>query len=145
MSEQDQKTITQIFVNIGKSLAAYQNLLKPASSRFDRYVSAVLANDEATQRNLYSTEEANGLMLFISKGSCIMCHSGPMFSDFEFHHIAVPDKENGIRDAGRYIGAEQVLKSEFNCFSEYNDSQQKKCLELDFLVTDILDPLIGIG
>ena len=38
--------ITEVFVNMGKAIAAYERLLVPGASRFDRYVQALLGDDE---------------------------------------------------------------------------------------------------
>jgi cytochrome c peroxidase len=40
-----------------------------------------------------------GLGIFLGKGNCVACHSGPLFSDGKFHNIAVPG--SGTKDPGR--------------------------------------------
>lgn len=136
MQAEDRKAITQVFVNIGKALAAYEALLKPAPSRFDRYVQALSETNQSQLQEIYSDEEANGLRLFIGKANCVICHSGPLLSDFEFHNIGVPALREKVYDWGRYQGAHQVMQSQFNCYGEYNDAMQKSCAELDYIITD---------
>lgn len=53
-----------------------------------------------------SRSAINGGLLFYGKGRCVTCHSGPMFSDFDFHVVAFPQAgfgKNGFGvDYGRY-------------------------------------------
>lgn len=136
MSAEDRKDVTKIYVNIGKVVAAYERLIKPAPSRFDSYVNAALNKDLVGMKASLSDEEVAGLRLFISKAMCTLCHNGPLFSDFEFHNINTVILPSNSYDWGRYKGAQQVLKSEFNCRSEYNDAKDKRCSELQFMVMD---------
>jgi cytochrome c peroxidase len=68
--------------NLGRALAAFQRTLVAANTPFDRY----MRGDTAAM----STEQVRGMERFRSAG-CIKCHSGPMFSDFKAHVLAVPD------------------------------------------------------
>ena len=45
MLPEDRDTVTDVFVNLGKSIAAYERLLLPGASRFDSYVEGVIKND----------------------------------------------------------------------------------------------------
>jgi len=38
MTDKDKSLIMQIFVNIGKALAAYESQFLPTASRFDQYI-----------------------------------------------------------------------------------------------------------
>lgn len=136
MRESDRKVVTDIFVNLGKAIAAYEAQLMPSASRFDRYVQAALGKSDSGMRELLSTDEVQGLRLFIGKGRCLTCHSGPMFRDGAFHGVAIPPPEGKAYDWGRYNGAREVLKSPFNCRSEYNDVGSRDCPELDYIITD---------
>jgi len=147
MSPADQKTITQIYVNIGKSIAAYERLLMPAPARFDKYVEAVLNNALEQANTILSADEIAGLKLFNGKAMCITCHQGPLFTHHGFHNTGVPDpasirpkitlkymakKYKPILDEGRYKGILLALKSEFNCLGEFSDAKQEDCAELKF-------------
>jgi cytochrome c peroxidase len=68
--------------NLGRALAAFQRTLVAPNSPFDRYMRGETAAMNA--------EEIRGMERFESIG-CINCHSGPMFSDFATHVLAVPD------------------------------------------------------
>lgn len=81
----------------GKALAVYIRLAVSRDSAFDRWN----AGDDGAM-----TEAAiRGLSLFRGKAGCASCHSGPLFSDFQFHNIATsPPGTNGIRaDEGRFL------------------------------------------
>ena len=82
-----------------------------------------------------STDEVAGLKLFIGQARCIECHSGPLFTNNDFHNIGVPDPVRGTVDGGRAKGAAQVLPDEFNCLSRYSDGPGAGCQELAFLKT----------
>lgn len=140
MSANDKKIITDIFVNLGKSIAAYEKQLQPAPSRFDNYIRAISTQDSTQMREIYSNDEVAGLKIFINKGNCILCHNGPMLSDSGFHNIATPPAKGKTYDWGRYSGAKQVLSSPFNCHSQYNNDT-KDCSELDHIVIDTHDTL----
>lgn len=122
MSAADRQTATQILVNLGKAIAAYERLLAPGASRFDTYVQAVLAGDVDTMHEALSPDEVAGLRLFIGKGDCIRCHSGPLFADFNFHNTGVPAGKALPPDDGRAAGIERVLADEFNCLGLYSDA-----------------------
>ena len=81
MTSDDQSLVTQVVVNAGKAIAAYERLLSCGPSRFDAWVNGdASALDEAEQR---------GLKIFIGRGKCASCHSGPFFSDQRFHNTGL--------------------------------------------------------
>ena len=121
--------VTSVFVNIGKSIAAYERKVQYGPSRFDRYVET---GDEA----LLTADEKAGLALFIGKANCIQCHNGPMFTNNEFHNTGVPVRPLPELDHGRMAGAKGVLADEFNCRSKWSDAKPSQCAELDFLAVD---------
>jgi cytochrome c peroxidase len=68
--------------NLGRALAAFQRTLVAANAPFDRYMRG--------DTTAMSADQVRGMGRFQSVG-CINCHSGPMFSDFATHVLAVPD------------------------------------------------------
>lgn len=52
-----------------------------------------------------SLEEKEGAVLFFGKARCASCHQPPLFTDFQFHGIGVPQGDFGpnprVRDIGR--------------------------------------------
>ena len=136
MSPEDREAVTRIYANMGKAIAAYERLLIPGESRFDRYVEAVLNNDYDQASTIMTADEVAGLRLFIGEANCTNCHNGPLFTNNDFHNTGVPAAEGLPEDVGRAKGAAQVLADEFNCLSPYSDAQTDQCSELRFLVLD---------
>ena len=68
--------------NLGRALAAFERTLVVSNTPFDRYMRG--------DTTALSPEQLRGMERFQSVG-CINCHSGPMFSDFATHVLAVPD------------------------------------------------------
>lgn len=68
------------------------------NTAWDRYVAGDL--------NAIPDRAKSGAIIFFGKGRCAVCHAGPLFSDFEFHSLAVRqrDPETGVGqdDLGRY-------------------------------------------
>jgi cytochrome c peroxidase len=136
MSPTDQEAVTRIYVNMGKSIAAYERHLIPGASRFDKYVEAVLNNDYSSADQILNPDEIAGLKLFIGEAHCTNCHNGPLFTNNDFHNTGIPLAHELPEDVGRAKGAQQVLQDEFNCLSVYSDAQPDQCTELNFLVAD---------
>jgi cytochrome c peroxidase len=136
MSAEDRENVTRIYVNMGKSIAAYERHLIPGESRFDSYVEAVLDNDYASANEILTPDEIAGLKLFIGEANCTDCHNGPLFTNNDFHNTGVPAADGLPEDLGRAKGAQQVLADEFNCLSIYSDADERECLELTYMVTD---------
>lgn len=84
--------VNEVFVNAGKALGAYMRRLRSRSSPYDRW----LAGDAQAM----SAAAQRGLRLFIGKAECIMCHSGPNFTDWRFHNLGVPIDDPERRLAG---------------------------------------------
>ena len=132
MTAEDRELVNKIFVNIGKSFAAYERLLMPGPSRFDAYVKAVLDRDETVQHELFNNDEWVGLRLFINQANCTQCHNGPLFTNNEFHNTGIITLPGEVPDKGRVAGVRSVRSDPFNCLSAYNDDSVKDCAELRF-------------
>ncbi|HSD89001.1 MAG TPA: cytochrome c peroxidase [Kofleriaceae bacterium] len=80
----DQLIATRIYVNFAKAIAAYEYTLVSKSSPFDKWA------DAGFPAGMLSPAAERGARLFVGKAACAECHSGPMFSDWQFHAIGVP-------------------------------------------------------
>ena len=129
MSDADRDAVTGIFVNLGKAIAAYERTLTPPPTRFDAYVAALDGQGDAT----LSEDEIAGLRLFIGKANCATCHTGPMFSDGQFHNTGIPAAPGLPEDFGRSAGIAQVRADPFNCLGRWSDAAPDDCVELTFL------------
>lgn len=130
-----QDAVNRTFANIGKALAAYERLLLPGPSRFDRFVEAVVDGNEDLQRELYSSDESAGLKLFISDAECTNCHNGPLLTNNEFHNTGTLSYPGDPPDKGRAAGVPQVRADPFNCLGDYSDGAASDCVELEFVRT----------
>ncbi len=80
----DQRLATRIYVNFAKAIAAYEYTLISKDAAFDEW-----ADGGFTPGKLNPAAE-RGARLFVGKAACAECHSGPNFSDSQFHNIGVP-------------------------------------------------------
>jgi cytochrome c peroxidase len=135
MSPEKREKVNEIYVNMGKSIAAFVRTILPEPSPFDRYVEDVLKGDMNKARKALTDTEAMGLKLFINKAKCTNCHNGPLFTNSDFHHLGIPPQEGKAADRGRADAISQVLGSEFNCLSKYSDAAPNECAELRFIDT----------
>jgi cytochrome c peroxidase len=133
MAPEDRELVTVIFVNLAKSIEAYERLLEPGPSRFDAYVEAVLAGDQAKQRALFNDDEIRGLRLFIGDANCTRCHNGPLLTNNEFHNTGVLSFPGEVPDEGRAEGVREVIADPYNCAGHYSDDATHRCPELTFV------------
>lgn len=140
MSPASRNAVTKVFVNIAKSIAAYERLLLPGVTRFDVYVEGVMENDPEKMAKL-DRDEVAGLGLFISKAQCINCHNGPLFTNNEFHNTGVLPPSGQLPDLGRVSATRIVRADPFNCLGAFSDATNKECAELRYTRTG--DEVIG--
>jgi cytochrome c peroxidase len=132
LSPLQRDSVTKVFVNIGKAIAAYERRIIVGGSRFDAYV-AGWERTGAPPRYTLSNEEVAGMTLFAGKANCVQCHNGPLFTNNEFHNTGVPRRAGLPADRGRFIAATAVTADEFNCRSRWSDAKRGQCPELDVL------------
>src|SRR5581483_1776554 len=72
------------------ALACYVRTIRSAGSPFDRYL--------AGEKGALTSDQEAGAILFSSKANCWFCHSGPNFTDEQFHNTGI----GRGRDDGRY-------------------------------------------
>jgi len=135
LSDRERDAVTEVFVNLGKAIAAYERQLSFGPSRFDRYVAELDATGVAPA-GVLSPDEVAGLRLFIGKANCTQCHNGPLFTNNDFHNTGVPPVPSLPPDRGRLVGARRVMEDEFNCRSRWSDGAPASCPELDFLAVE---------
>jgi cytochrome c peroxidase len=110
-----------IAVDSAKALAAYVETLRSTRTPFDDYRDA-LARHDAAAVSRYPAAARRGLALFVGKGRCDLCHSGPRFSNGEFHDAGVPFFAERTRvDSGRYDGIRRLQASPYTLLGAFND------------------------
>ena len=93
------KSLSELsIVDVGNALAHFEELaFASANSAWDRYVGG--------DSNAISKEAKVGALIFYGKGRCAACHSGPLFSDFQYHGVGVFSKiyvdRKYVSDLGR--------------------------------------------
>ena len=119
-----QDAINEVFVNIGKSIGAYQRRLVSGNAPFDRFVESV-ASGGYQPVSQFGDSEVRGLGLFSDIAGCWECHAGPMITTGEFHNIGIPPVAGGMpTDSGRFEGATIVKEDPFNASGAYSDHTQ---------------------
>ncbi|MBV9998528.1 MAG: hypothetical protein JO015_05375 [Verrucomicrobia bacterium] len=128
MPQADKDIINRIFANFGKAVQAYIRRCVSRNAPFDRYV----AGDE----DAISHSAKRGLKLFVSQRvNCVACHSGPLFSDTQFHttglHVNTELSPHADpTEDGRFSALQQVLSNapgttgQFNVNSVYSDNRR---------------------
>ena len=115
MSPADQDAATRVFVNVGKSIAAYERTLRVLPNALDAYAGGDLAALTPAQKN--------GLLVFFSVG-CAQCHYGPRLTDDAFHVLRFPTgRQDGRADRGRLDGLSLLLASEFLSSGPFSDDR----------------------
>lgn len=83
----EQRQATRIYVNFAKAIAAYEFTLISKDSPFDKWAEAGFP---ASGPAALSPAAQRGARLFVGKAACAECHSGPQFTNNQFHNIGVP-------------------------------------------------------
>lgn len=126
MDPSDQEAVNQIFANLGKMVAAYERLLVSGPSPFDDFAADLREGREPT----LDESAQRGAKLFFGDAQCHLCHSGPVFSDFEFHNIGLGLREGlSEDDEGRYAGITSLWANPFNAAGAYSDAPTGEAAE----------------
>lgn len=112
-------------VNVGKSLAAFQETLVTGRTPFDGFRDALLRGDAAAAA-AYPAAARRGLKLFVGAAGCVNCHSGPNLSDGEFHETGTATGPLGVVDDGRLDGARSLKRSPLNLAGRFNDDTTRR-------------------
>ena len=118
MTPANQEAVTRVVVNAGKALGAYERTLSCGQGSFDAWMKGdATAMSRAAQR---------GAQLFVDKGRCVSCHSGPFLSDQQFHNVGLrPDivQQNFVDsdDHGAALGVATALSDPLNTRGKFSD------------------------
>ncbi len=115
MAADDREAVNRVFVNMGKSMAAFERTLSYGPSALDRYAAGAMTALTVSQRD--------GLKHFFV-GGCIQCHHGPMLSDGSFHNVGFPTGlRDGVPDRGRIDAIASLMASPFRSDGPYSDDR----------------------
>ena len=134
MTTEDQDAVTEVFVNVGKALAAFQRGIESRDAPFDVFVEG-LREEDAGKTSRLDPAARRGFELFVGEARCVSCHSGPLFTDLEFHDTGVPVVEGApADDPGRARGLEALRASEFGVRSRWSDDPEGPAgVKVDYL------------
>lgn len=120
MTAADRFAVDRAYSNLGKSIEAYERKLIVGNSAFDRYVAALKAANIVGEA-VISPAAKRGLKLFVGAGNCELCHSGPDFTDGQFHNLGLPLLASEVPDTGRAEGIRLVRSDPFNGAGAFSD------------------------
>ncbi len=86
--------------DLARALAAYVRSIMAGDSPYDRYLFG--------DRQALSENELAGLRVFRGEGNCAFCHTGPTFSDGEFHNTGIAWRDGEWLDDGRALVTERA-------------------------------------
>jgi cytochrome c peroxidase len=116
----DRERVNRIFVNVGKAIAAFEGTIVTKEAPFDRFVADLRAGQRSS--TALSPSAQHGLKVFIGRGNCVLCHSGPNFTNLEFHDIRVPPLNTQMQpDLGRSEGIAKLSTDEFVTAGYFSD------------------------
>lgn len=87
---------------ISQAIATFERTLKTAETIYDRFWKG--------DKSAMSLSAQRGMKLFFGKAKCSICHSGPRFTDDQFHNIGV----SVVGSANEDVGREKVTGEKFH-------------------------------
>lgn len=133
MTDTQRDGVNRLYSDIGKAIAAFERSLVHGKTRFDRFADALAQSRQPSAGDDLTSEERQGLRLFIGKANCSTCHTGPRFTDNHFHNTGVPPVAALPEDRGRVAVLAEVLADPFNCLGKFRDGGEEACGELRFM------------
>jgi cytochrome c peroxidase len=123
LTPEDQDAVTRVVVNMGKALGAYERLIACGPGRFDQWIHG--------HPDALSDSEQRGAGIFVGRGKCVGCHSGPYLSDQQFHNVGLLATTVAVvfidsNDPGAAAGLASAIADPLNVagpFSDGNDGR----------------------
>lgn len=134
--EQLAELVDEVLVNCSKALEAYERTMISTNSPLDQWIAG---NEDAL-----TEQQKRGAALFVDKGGCIECHSGPNLSDGWFHNIGLAPGTDGVTaEAGL---AATIADATLNVAGKWSDDPEwgaEQIAALEQRVAEAGDALIG--
>ena len=122
MREEDRQEANRVFSDIGKAIAAFERRLVVRDTALDRFVAALRSGDAPPPAGELSEAAVRGLRLFVGRGGCTLCHSGPLLGDGEFHDLGIALTAGHRVDPARHRGVFELLRSPFTRLGPFADA-----------------------
>jgi len=111
-----------VLVDAAKAIGAFVATLVSGRTPFDDFRDALARGDHAAMAR-YPASAQRGLKLFVGRGRCALCHSGPMFSHGEFGDTGLNFfVRPGEVDPGRHGGIAALRTSRYNLLGRFSDA-----------------------
>ncbi|MFK7927772.1 MAG: cytochrome-c peroxidase [Myxococcota bacterium] len=134
MLPEDRDAVSVVLANLSKAIAAYERRIVSRDSRFDTFAEAKLMGLD-TGSDALEPAARRGLKTFLGRGQCVACHSGPAFSNFEFHNVGLGPRDwLNPEDTGRVEGIVALADEPFSGSGVFSDDPAWAAEKLDFLV-----------
>lgn len=130
LSACEKKAVNQLFTSVTKMIAAFEETITSRNAPFDKFAKE-LKNKETS--SILSEQAQQGLKLFLGQARCVACHSGPNFSDSEFHSIFFERQKQD----GRYTAIPKLLSDPFNIRGIHSDLPKQVFSKLDYVYRNI--------
>ena len=135
LTPEDQHAATEVLVNVGKAIEAYERTIVSRDSPFDRFAESLLVEGDADNGHL-SQSAQRGLRLFIGEAQCHFCHAGPNFTNREFANVGLAARDwLSDDDRGRLDGIIDLWDSPFRGDGEFSDDPEAGAIKLANLAT----------
>jgi cytochrome c peroxidase len=145
LSNERKDELNHVFANFSRAIAAFERTIKTSDTPFDRYADQLVSGKtpETALGQDFGEPELRGLRLFTGRGNCTLCHSGPRFTDEQFHNIGLMATSGDSIDFGRAQGMLVARDNAFNCHGKYlkQATPSESCLELTYLETENAEAL----
>ncbi len=126
LTSDQQDAINHAYASIGKTIAAYEETVPVPASQWDQWV-------ESGDYAAIPQDVVRGFELFSGKARCSTCHTGPLFTDLDFHNTGLPAVAGMPPDVGRQGGLLSLLSDPFNCLGPYSDAGEGDCPDLQYI------------
>lgn len=131
LKAEEQHVINELYATLGKMIAAFEEQIPIYPSKWDEWVAATI-DDPAAYFDI-PTDVIDGFNLFTGKGRCATCHTGPLYTDMDFHNTGLPALDGMPPDLGRQASVLGLLTDPFNCTGPFSDVDESGCPELRFM------------
>jgi len=112
-----------VLVHAAKAIGAFVATLVSGRTAFDEFRDALARGDRAAMAR-YPASAQRGLQLFVGRGRCDVCHSGPLFSNGEFGDTGLSFfVRPGEVDPGRHGGIAALRASPYNLLGRFSDAR----------------------
>ena len=122
MEAGDQALATVAAVNATKALSAYLRTLRCGPGRFDAWLDG--------DTKALDASELRGAALFVGRGNCVSCHSGPRLTDDQFHNVGLSPAVVAVAildddDHGAATGMALALTDPMSSSGEFSDGDRQ--------------------